>query len=60
MLNNLHPRLYIENIKKVVIRKGSLVLYYADSLNSDAVLHSAMLFLKKKNSLKWLHYPLSI
>lgn len=47
-LNNLNPRPYMENIKQVVIRKGSFVLNYAESLDSDAVLHSAMLFSKKQ------------
>lgn len=47
-LNNMDPRPYMDKIKQVIIRKGSYMLIYGDSLESGADLQRGMLFTKKQ------------
>ncbi|XP_062564207.1 uncharacterized protein LOC134227031 [Armigeres subalbatus] len=50
VLNKLSPRPYIDNIRQVVIKKGSLEFYYSNSVNGDD-LKSCKIFTTKQENI---------
>lgn len=51
-LNNCKPRPYIDDIRKVIIKKGTFMFYYSKQVGKDGEMLSCNLLKKKKNNIE--------